>query len=101
MVLSATLLDSIYKMSEDLSLEEKESAKKSFMKLFKANIDTINFINPERYRNLLREGDMNNASFISFLNYRERQHEFEIQLNNEFKGDISNFILSWKEQYPN
>lgn len=101
MVLSATLLDSIYKMSKDLSLEEKESAKKSFMKLFKANIDTINFINPERYRNLLREGDMNNASFISFLNYRERQHEFEIQLNNEFKGDISNFILSWKEQYPN
>ena len=64
-------------------------------------MDTVHFIDPHLYKNLLEARKMNNASFISFLNYRERQVEFEEQLKDEFNDDISNFILSWKEQYPN
>lgn len=101
MVLSAGLLDDIYKGIDDLPIEEKELSKRKFLALFKNNIDTVSFIDTVRYKELFMNREINNAGFISFLNYRERQHEFELQLMGEFKGDLSKFILSWKEQYPN
>lgn len=100
MVLGATKLDSIYSGIESLPIEEKESAKKNFLVLFSANIDTVSFINSDRYQRLLKTREINNAGFISFLKYRERQHEFDKQLTNEFEDDLSTFILHWKEKYP-
>ena len=101
MVLGAFKLDSIYNAIQNESMEQKEEHKQHFVALFKENIDTVSFINPQRYQQLFKGRDINNAGFISFLKYRERQHEFEAQLANDFSGDLSTFIMYWKELYPN
>jgi len=101
MVHSANLLDSIYQTIEAYSLEEKEEYKVAFMASFKQNIDTVNFNNTERFKRLFNGLEMNNAGFISFLNYRERQNELDVQLKEEFNSDLSKFIAHWKTRYPN
>lgn len=101
MVLSASKLDSIYNNINTLSIEEKEAIKSSFMASFKQHIDTVNFIHPERYKRLFNGLEMNNAGFISFLNYRERQALLNKQLKLDFNNDLSKFIAHWKSRYPN
>ncbi|MCF6352690.1 MAG: aminopeptidase [Cyclobacteriaceae bacterium] len=101
MVLSALQLDSIYEAVETQPLAIKEAQKSSFMTYFKINVDTVNFQYPERYKKLFNGLEMNNAGFISFLNYRERQYEFGQQLDTEFNGDLQRFIAYWKATYPN
>ncbi len=100
MVLGASLLDSIYQKIEGLSIDQKEKQKQNFIASFTTNIDTVDFINADKYQQLLKNKNINNAGFISFLKYRERQHEFDIQLAAEFKGNLSTFIVHWKEKYP-
>lgn len=100
MVLGASQLDSIYKVVENKSLEERKQIKENFITLFNDNIDTVSFINPERYQQLFATRNINNAGFISFLKYRERQYEFDTQLANEFDGDLRKFITYWKNRYP-
>lgn len=101
MVLGASLLDSIYVEIEHLPIEQKKQYKDSFIASFSTNIDTVNFINSDRYHQLFKTRKINNAGFISFLNYRERQHEFDVQLEHDFKGDLSKFIIYWRNMYPN
>jgi len=101
MVLGASQLDSIYTGLSNETLALKEEQKQRFIKMFKENIDTVNFISPQRYQQLFKERNINNAGFISFLKYRERQHEFDTQLTNDFNSDLSTFIMYWKELYPN
>ena len=100
MVLGASQLDSIYNSVIHEPLQQKEQAKAKFMALFKVNIDTVSFINPEKYQQLLATRNINNAGFISFLKYRERQYEFDTLLANEFDGDLRKFISYWKNRYP-
>lgn len=100
MILGASQLDSIYKKSEGLPEEKLEEIKADYIESFKTNIDTVNFINPQRYAKLADSEDINNARFIAFLNYRERQSEFDDQLKNEFEGSLKIFINHWKAQYP-
>ncbi len=101
MVASASKLDSIYNAIETLPIDEKEWYKSSFMSSFKLTIDTVSFNKPERYKRLFHDLNMNNAGFISFLKYRERQSQFDIQLEEEFNNDLSKFIAHWKNLYPN
>ncbi len=101
MVLSALQLDSIYEAVETQPIAIKEAQKASFMTSFKINIDTVSFQYPERYKKLFNGLKINNAGFVSFLNYRERQHEFDTQLKYEFNSELSKFIGYWKAKYPN
>lgn len=101
MVLGASMLDSIYNQIEGFPVEQKEVFKQNFLATFNTNIDTVSFINPERYKKLFNLRRINNAGFISFLNYRERQNEFDAQLILEFNNNLSNFIAYWRAQYPN
>ncbi len=100
MVLGASLLDSIFNEIQALPINKKEVQKQRFIASFITNIDTVSFINEDRYQQLFKVRNINNAGFISFLKYRERQHEFDTQLANEFNGNLSTFILHWKEKYP-
>lgn len=100
MILGASQLDSIYNQSEGLPEDELKQIKANYLETFKANLDTVKFINPQRYEKVASSEDINNARFIAFLNYRERQGEFEDQLKNEFGGNLEKFINYWKVQYP-
>jgi predicted aminopeptidase len=101
MVLGASQLDSIYGQIEGEPIEQKEVYKNNFLALFSANIDTVSFINPDSYKELFIDRGINNAGFISFLKYRERQHEFDEQFAHDFGCNLSKFISYWREQYPN
>ncbi|MCB0497290.1 MAG: aminopeptidase [Cyclobacteriaceae bacterium] len=96
----ASQLDSIYKHSEGLPENELKEIKSKYISSFVSTIDTVRFIDPERYRSIVDTAHINNARFISFLNYRERQEEFNFMLNKQFKGDLHKFVTYWKEQYP-
>lgn len=100
MIIGASQLDSIYKESDGLPEEELKEIKSNYLTAFIANMDTVQFINPGRYEKIAYSGRINNARFISFLNYRERQHEFEEQLQQNFGGNLAKFINHWKVQYP-
>lgn len=96
----ANQLDSIYKTMEGQPEDVLKEAKNKFISSFITNIDTIKFIDPERYMKIVDSKRINNARFISFLNYRERQEEFALMLNQQFHGDLHNFIKYWQQQYP-
>ena len=64
-----------------------------------ANMDTLNFVNQQRYEDYFKAYRPGNAYFISFLNYRERQHEFERILVDSVDNILSMFIDYWKKNY--
>lgn len=96
----ALQLDSIYNINESLSETQLEKIKSEYIKAFITNLDTVQFVNPGRYLEIVSSGHINNAMFISFLNYRERQDDFSKQLKTEFDGNLQKFVLYWRGQYP-
>ena len=100
MILGAMQLDSLYKRFEKLPENELKEVKATYITSFIKNIDTVSFINPDRYKTIFKTNTVNNARFISFLNYRERQDEFKVQLEKEFNSDLVQFIKHWQNKYP-
>jgi hypothetical protein len=64
-------------------------------------LQKVDFINKEGYDKIYEQYTPNNAYFISFLDYRVRQDEFEKRYATEFAGDLREFIESWKILYSN
>jgi len=89
-------LDSLYKLMINEPKEIKEKKKKTFIQGIAASLDTLQFHDP-RYKAIFSKKMPNNAYFISFLNYRERQTSFNNILNNKFHNDLYAFIAYWKE----
>lgn len=96
----ASQLDSIYQYLEGKPEKELEEAKTNFIASFITSIDTVQFLEPNRYTKIVTQDRVNNARFISFLNYRERQQEFALMLNQQFNGDLFKFVKYWQQQYP-
>lgn len=96
----AMQLDSIYKESKGLQENQLKKIKAAYINSFISNLDTVQFINPERYVEIVTSERINNAMFISFLNYRVRQEDFTLQLKKEFSGNLNKFVSHWKCQYP-
>ena len=91
-------LDSLYKsftveMNDSLKNEKKQ---KMISKIIQA-IDTISFKNQKRFSGIFSERLPNNCYFLSFHRYFSKIDQFEIQLQNEFDGDLRAFIRYQKE----
>jgi hypothetical protein len=63
------------------------------------NLDTLSFENRQYYQGYFDNYQPNNAYFIAFLNYRERQHEFERLLEDSLHNQLAAFIGYWKLNY--
>ena len=91
-------LDSLYKtftagMNDSLKSERKQDM---ISKIIQA-VDTISFNNPKRFAGIFPERLPNNCYFLSFHRYFSKIDQLEIQLQNEFDGDLRAFIQYQKE----
>ena len=98
-VQAAKQLDSLYVTIEAEEDAVKEETKTAFIDSIIENSDTIKLINHKRYQDYFINYRPNNAYFISFLNYRERQHEFERIMADSLDNKLSSFIEQWKLSY--
>lgn len=96
---SAEELNKIYLDNENKSDSVKEIFKSLFLDEFVESIDAINFYNPKRYLGYFENFRPNNAYFISFLNYRERQVELENLLMDSLNNELPLFIDYWRATY--
>jgi predicted aminopeptidase len=98
-VQSAKQLDSLYQQIDGEDDSTKERHKAAFIDKIMANMDSISFTDKQRYDRYFDKYRPNNAYFISFLNYRERQDEFELMLTDSLKNRLAPFIAYWKLRY--
>lgn len=98
-VRAAKQLDSLYQEIDNESDSIKKVYKIDFIDKVVANLDTLSFLDSLRYQGYFAEYRPNNAYFISFLNYRERQQEFEYMLEDSLDNQLSSFIDYWKLNY--
>jgi hypothetical protein len=66
-----------------------------------AGLSKVDFADPDRYANIYARYRPNNAYLISFLDYRERQDEFDSLFTNHYRENLADFIQSWKKLYSN
>jgi predicted aminopeptidase len=98
-VQAAKQLDSLYNDIDSETDSVKRVHKTAFIDKIIANLDTLNFLDPLRYQGYFAEYRPSNAYFISFLNYRERQQEFEYILEDSLDNRLTSFIDYWKLNY--
>ena len=98
-VKAAKQLDSLYQDITEENDSIKNIYKAEFIDEIMANVDTLTFIDPLHYQGYFNNYRPSNAYFIAFLNYRERQHEFDSLLNNSYDNQLSQFISYWKLNY--
>ena len=98
-VLAAKQLDSLYQDITEENDSIKNIYKSEFIDMIMANVDTLTFIDTLHYQEYFDNYRPSNAYFIAFLNYRERQHEFDSLLNNSYDNQLSQFIDYWKLNY--
>lgn len=93
MIAGANSLDSLYQtFGSNFTSNEKETKKWQL----------IESIVEDSYGRELSSAELkrfNNAYFVGFLTYREKQDTFEEQFQKEFDGDIKTFLSYWKSQY--
>lgn len=92
-------LDSLYASLENRSDSIKQQMKENYINRIVSKVDTIEFVGINNYSSFYKRFKPNNAFFISFLNYRERQSEFETLLIDEMNDELGRFIEYWKKLY--
>jgi predicted aminopeptidase len=98
---STRILDSLYHAFEAEPDSIKNVKKNELISLIINNHDSVEYQLPDRYQNYFEEFVPNNAFFVSFLNYRERQDELYLLLNRSMEGNLADFIDYWKIEYGN
>lgn len=93
MVAGAKSLDSLYQTFQPSFTSKQKEEKKC--QLIESIVESI-------YGRVLSELELarfNNAYFVGFLTYREKQDTFETQFQSEFNGDIKAFLKHLKSEY--
>ncbi|MEQ6121066.1 aminopeptidase [Reichenbachiella sp. MALMAid0571] len=98
MLVGTKKLDSLYQSFTADMNDSLKSRKKQMMisKIIQA-VDTVSFKNPQRFKGIFSERLPNNCYFLSFHRYFSKIDQFEIQLKNQFDGDLRAFIQYQKE----
>ena len=99
LVHSAYRLDSLYKSIAHLDDSLKQISKAAFIDEIKLGLNNLPFNNKDRYQRIFTNYLPNNAFFISFLDYRERQSDFEIMFRDSLQSDVKRFIKYWQKNY--
>ncbi|MTI33409.1 aminopeptidase [Xanthovirga aplysinae] len=97
----AQKLDSLYnslrpEQSDSLKLEKKEGLIRDIVK----NADTLSFRSEGSYVWFFDDFQPNNAFFMSYLRYRSKQGNFEEEFQNQFEGNLKNYLEYLKKKYP-
>ncbi len=86
------LLDSLYKAIENKTESEKELQKKKQITEIISALDTVSFHN-SKYKTRFKDAELpNNAYFLSFVRYDSQKDEMKRELNEQFKGEIKQYL---------
>lgn len=92
-------LDSLYKSFDAKTpIQSKESLKRSMMAEIITGVNNLPF-QGELFKNYFENYTPNNAFFIGFLTYNEKQNEFEGAFYKQFNGDFKAYMHYLKEKY--
>lgn len=99
-LLSATQkLDSLYRSFDTkMSLEQKQNQKEKMIQHIISSLDTITF-RGETYKDYFKNYTPNNAFFVGFLTYNQKQNVFEQEFKNQFNGDFKKYFTYLKKKY--
>jgi predicted aminopeptidase len=93
-------LDSLYKSWGESIPENAEELKADMIaEYFEGLLDLPTDKSSEWRVNLIGYG-VNHAYFMSFMQYRGNQDDLTKQLEEEFGGDLREFLSWWKEKHP-
>ena len=63
-------------------------------------MDTLSFSQIKQVQQRLKEVEINNTYFMSFIRYRERQGDLDSLFTNVYGGDLQRMISELKKTYP-
>lgn len=96
----ARQLDSLYQTyQEEWPEEKKAKLKKEFIEEIVNRLDTLGLENEERFLRRFRKRPPNNAYFMAYRRYREKQNEFEEEYRRDFDSNLRKYIAYLKEKY--
>ncbi|MCB0278654.1 MAG: aminopeptidase, partial [Calditrichaeota bacterium] len=94
---TANNLDSLYQSfnAQNLTDTVKRELKQSVINSFINGIDTISFFNKNRFK-ISESFKPNNAYFMAFRRYNEKQNEFKIEFKRDFNFDFKRYLAYLK-----
>jgi len=97
----AEKLESLYNSFTEKQLDkEKKSKKEALIKKIIQTLDTVSFSQPERYEKAFEDEVPNNAFFMSYRRYREKQDDFTNEFYTKFKKNLKAYIAYLKTKHP-
>jgi predicted aminopeptidase len=98
-VSSSKKLDSLYKqMPESLPLLKKQELKQKNIQAIVDGLNALPFQNEWRPR--FTKQLPNNAFFMAYLRYQEKQDAFSAEFEKEFNADLKSYIAHLKQEHP-
>jgi len=100
MLQGATRLDSLYRAIAPLPDEEKELHKTTLILSILSGLDDVPFHNPQAFAGLRNPKKIpNNALFINFLQYNNKQDKYAMEYETLAGGDLKHFIQILIDRY--
>lgn len=94
-------LDTLYKaFKPETPVSIKKQRKDSLIRKWAQDINLIAFADTQHYRRRVRRATLNNAYFMSFSRYEEKQHDFEKIYYSQCQGDLKQFLALMKKLHP-
>jgi hypothetical protein len=90
--------DSVAVGKPDKQFEKKKTLKDNFIKEMISSLDTVHF-QGNNYKNYFENYLPNNAFFIGFLTYNEKQNMFEEEFKQKFGEDFKSYMTYLKDKY--
>jgi predicted aminopeptidase len=99
-LLGTKSLDSLYQtMKKEQPVEEKKQLKEKMISKIVSSIDTLKLFEKRR-SSTLQKRLPNNTFFMSYRMYKSRQHTFEEELDQKFKGDMRAYVKYLSMKHP-
>jgi predicted aminopeptidase len=92
-------LDSLYKSFRADPSQDREKLKRFTITEIVNSLDSNSFHQPARYLRRINREKINNAYFMSYKRYEEKQDHFEQEYQEKSKGDLKIFLKDMVRRY--
>lgn len=95
-------LDSMYSLWDQSPIDTAQMAERKTLLIqeITGSVDTLTLQGASSYAHLFEKSLPNNAYFMSFLRYRQKQNTFESWYEEEFGSNLQRFLNEMKNRYP-
>lgn len=101
MLRGARKLDTLYKsFPDEMPVMEKKRLKEGTIRLIVANLDTLSLEVSPNPSGRFTQRLPNNAYFMNFRQYQDKQIGFRAEFQNTYKGNLKAYIADLSKKYP-